>query len=427
MSHSVKKLEHSMVELTLEISPEQFQEAIKTVYNRQKKSISLPGFRKGKAPLQMIERAYGAEVFYEDALNEVLPDVYEEAVKAENLEVMSRPDVNVDFIEKGKPVKVTCTVAVKPEVKLGEYKGLKKEVETVEVTDEDVEEELKRVANRNSRKVEVTDRAAAMDDTVTIDYVGTVDGVEFDGGKADDYDLKLGSHSFIDTFEDQIVGHSVGDAFDVNVTFPEQYGAAELAGKAAVFAVTVKKITAYEVPEINDDFAQEVSEFDTLDEYRQDLRKVLTDHKTKNAEEDAKNKLIDAAVAGAEMDIPDAIVQEQCDQMVQQFAQTLSYQGLDINQYMQMSNTNLNQLREEVKPDALKRLKENLTLDAIAKAENIEVSDEDLENEIADMAKMYSMEADKLKEVLNPAEIDNMKAELLNKKTVAFLVENAVD
>ena len=427
MSHSVKKLEHSMLELTLEISPEKFSEAIKTVYNKQKKSISLPGFRKGKAPLAMIERVYGAEVFYEDALNEVLPDAYEEAVKEENLEVMSRPDVNVDFIEKGKPVKVVCTVAVKPEVKLGEYKGLKKEVEAVVVTDEDVEEELKKVANRNARKIDVTDRAAQMDDTVTIDYVGTIDGVEFDGGKSEDYDLKLGSHSFIDTFEDQIVGHNIGDAFDVNVTFPEQYGAAELAGKAAVFAVTLKKITANEVPEINDDFAQEVSEFDTLDEYRQDLRKVLTDHKTKNAEEDAKNKLIDAAVAASEMDIPDAIVQEQCDQMIQQFAQTLSYQGMDINQYMKMSNTNLNQLREEVKPEALKRLKENLTLDAIAKAEKIEVTDEDVENEIADMAKMYSMEADKLKEVLNPAEIDNMKAELLNKKTVSFLLENAVD
>ncbi|MBQ4187325.1 MAG: trigger factor [Firmicutes bacterium] len=427
MSHSVKKLEHSMVELTLEISPEKFSEAIKTVYNKQKKSISLPGFRKGKAPLAMIERVYGAEVFYEDALNEVLPDAYEEAVKEENLEVMSRPDVNVDFIEKGKPVKVVCTVAVKPEVKLGEYKGLKKEVEAVVVTDEDVEEELKKVANRNARKIDVTDRAAQMDDTVTIDYVGTIDGVEFDGGKSEDYDLKLGSHSFIDTFEDQIVGHNIGDAFDVNVTFPEQYGAAELAGKAAVFAVTLKKITANEVPEINDDFAQEVSEFDTLDEYRQDLRKVLTDHKTKNAEEDAKNKLIDAAVAASEMDIPDAIVQEQCDQMIQQFAQTLSYQGMDINQYMKMSNTNLNQLREEVKPEALKRLKENLTLDAIANAEKIEVTDEDVENEIADMAKMYSMEADKLKEVLNPAEIDNMKAELLNKKTVSFLLENAVD
>ncbi len=427
MSHSVKKLEHSMVELTLEISPEKFSEAIKTVYNKQKKSISLPGFRKGKAPLAMIERVYGAEVFYEDALNEVLPDAYEEAVKEENLEVMSRPDVNVDFIEKGKPVKVVCTVAVKPEVKLGEYRGLKKEVEAVVVTDEDVEEELKKVANRNARKIDITDRAAQMDDTVTIDYVGTIDGVEFDGGKSEDYDLKLGSHSFIDTFEDQIVGHNIGDAFDANVTFPEQYGAAELAGKAAVFAVTLKKITANEVPEINDDFAQEVSEFDTLDEYRQDLRKVLTDHKTKNAEEDAKNKLIDAAVAASEMDIPDAIVQEQCDQMIQQFAQTLSYQGMDINQYMKMSNTNLNQLREEVKPEALKRLKENLTLDAIAKAEKIEVTDEDVENEIADMAKMYSMEADKLKEVLNPAEIDNMKAELLNKKTVSFLLENAVD
>ena len=427
MSHSVKKLEHSMVELTLEISPEKFSEAIKTVYNKQKKSISLPGFRKGKAPLAMIERVYGAEVFYEDALNEVLPDAYEEAVKEENLEVMSRPDVNVDFIEKGKPVKVVCTVAVKPEVTLGEYKGLKKEVEAVVVTDEDVEEELKKVANRNARKIDITDRAAQMDDTVTIDYVGTIDGVEFDGGKSEDYELKLGSHSFIDTFEDQIVGHNIGDAFDVNVTFPEQYGAAELAGKAAVFAVTLKKITANEVPEINDDFAQEVSEFDTLDEYRQDLRKVLTDHKTKNAEEDAKNKLIDAAVAASEMDIPDAIVQEQCDQMIQQFAQTLSYQGMDINQYMKMSNTNLNQLREEVKPEALKRLKENLTLDAIAKAEKIEVTDEDVENEIADMAKMYSMEADKLKEVLNPAEIDNMKAELLNKKTVSFLLENAVD
>ena len=427
MNHSVTKLDGSQVKLTLTVTPEQFEEAIQTVYNKAKKNIQLPGFRKGKAPRKMIERAYGKEVFYEDALNEVLPDLYEAAVKEENLEVMSRPDVTVDTISADEPFEVVCTVYVKPEVTLGEYKGLKKEMEEITVSDEDIDEEIASVANRNARTVEVTDRPAAMGDTVTLSYDGSVDGVHFDGGQSDSYELKLGSHSFIDTFEDQIVGHNVGDAFDVNVTFPEEYHEPSLSGKAAVFAVEVKAIKTQEVPEIDDEFVKEVSEFDTLDEYKEDTKKTLIERRQKAAEETAKNKLIKMASDNASVDLPEPVVTEQCDQMVQEFARTLAYQGMDINQYMKMTGTTLEQLRNDVRPQAEQRLKENLTLEAIAKAEGISVTDEDVDKEIEEMAKVYSMEVEKVREFFNGQELDNMKQELLNRKAVAFLVENAVD
>ncbi len=427
MNHSVTKLDGSQVKLTLTVTPEQFEEAIQTVYNKAKKNIQLPGFRKGKAPRKMVERAYGKEVFYEDALNEVLPDLYEAAVKEENLEVMSRPDVTVDKISAEEPFEVFCTVYVKPEVTLGEYKGLKKEMEEITITDEDVDAEIESVAKRNARTIDVADRPAAMEDTVTISYNGTMDGVPFEGGQSDSYDLKLGSHSFIDTFEDQIVGHNVGDAFDVNVTFPEEYHEKTLAGKPAVFAVELKAIKAQEIPAIDDEFVKDVSEFDTLAEYKEDTKKTLLERRQKAAEDTAKNNLIKKAAENASMELPEAVITEQCDQMIQDFARNLSYQGMDINQYMKMTGTTLEQLRNDVRPQAEQRLRENLTLEAICKAEGMSVTDKDVEKEIEDMAKAYSMEVEKVREFFSGAEMENMKQDLLNRKAMAFLVENAVD
>ena len=427
MNHSVEKLEGSQVKLNLTVTPEQFEEAIQKVYNKAKKNINLPGFRKGKAPRKMVERAYGKEVFYEDALNEVLPDLYEAAVKEEGLTVMTRPEVSVDAITADAPFTVACKVYVKPEVTLGEYKGLKKEKHEINVTDEEVEEEVNRQAKQNARSIEVTDRAAQMEDTVTLSYEGTVDGVPFEGGKSDSYDLKLGSHSFIDTFEDQIVGHNVGDAFDVNVTFPEEYHEKSLAGKAAVFAVEVKGIKAEEIPVIDDEFAKEVSEFDTLEEYKASVKEKLADRRTKAAEDAVRNDLLKKATENASIDIAEPIITEQCDQMIQDFARNLSYQGMDINQYMKMTNLTMDALRNDVRPQAEERLKENLTLEAIAKAENLDVTDADVDEEFAQMAAMYGMEADKLKEQVGESEMENLKQDLLNRKALAFLVENAVD
>ncbi|MBQ1367717.1 MAG: trigger factor [Firmicutes bacterium] len=423
----VEQLGGSMVKLTLEISPEKFEQAIRTVYNKQKHQISIPGFRKGKVPYQMVVRAYGKEVFYEDALNEVLPDEYQQAVEEEKLDVMSRPNVNVEKIVSGEPIVVTCELAVRPEVKLGEYKGLKKEQTPVEVTEEDIKNELDRIANTNARTLDITDRPVQADDTVNIDYAGTVDGVAFDGGTAEGYDLKIGSHSFIDTFEDQIIGHAIGEEFDVNVTFPEEYHAAELAGKPAVFHVKVNGIKAKELPEINDEFAQDVSEFDTLEEYKEDLKKAILERKEKAAESELKNKLLDAVVATAEMDMPKPMVDEECDQMINDYAQTLRYQGMDMNQYMKYTGTTMESLVASVRPEAEKRLKENLVLEAIAKAENLEVSEEEIEAEFEKMATMYGMEVEQIKNSIGKSETDSIRSSLLNTKALDFLVANAVD
>lgn len=423
----VEQLGGSMVKLTLEISPEKFEQAIRTVYNKQKHQISIPGFRKGKVPYQMVVRAYGKEVFYEDALNEVLPDEYQQAVEEEKLDVMSRPNVNVEKIVSGEPIVVTCELAVRPEVKLGEYKGLKKEQTPVEVTEEDIKNELDRIANTNARTLDITDRPVQADDTVNIDYAGTVDGVAFDGGTAEGYDLKIGSHSFIDTFEDQIIGHSIGEEFDVNVTFPEEYHAAELAGKPAVFHVKVNGIKAKELPEINDEFAQDVSEFDTLEEYKEDLKKAILERKEKAAESELKNKLLDAVVATAEMDMPKPMVDEECDQMINDYAQTLRYQGMDMNQYMKYTGTTMESLVASVRPEAEKRLKENLVLEAIAKAEKLEVSEKEIEAEFEKMATMYGMEVEQIKNSIGKSETDSIRSSLLNTKALDFLVANAVD
>lgn len=425
MNHQIEQLENSMVKITLEISPEQFEQAMETAYKRSKNQISLPGFRKGKAPRKLVEKAYGREIFYEDAINAVLPELYDETVKEENLEVMSRPEVNVETIEEGKPVVVTCEVAIKPEVKLGKYKGLKAEKEDATVTEEDVQEELKRVAGRNARMIEVTDRPAQMDDTLTIDFEGFMDGTPFEGGKGENHELKLGSHSFIDTFEDQLVGKNVGDQCEVNVTFPEEYHQKDLAGKPAMFKVAVKKIQFNEVPEIDDEFAKEVSEFDTLDEYKADVKKNLEERKAKQIEESKRAKLLGKVVEKSKMDMPEPMVIEQCDQMINNFAQTLRYQGMNMQKYMEMTGSTLESMRQSVRPEAERQLKESLVLDAIAKAENLEATQEDVDKELENMAQIYGMEIDKLKAAVTEAETESIKSELKTKKALDFIVENA--
>lgn len=423
--NQVEQLGNSMVKVTLEISPDQFDKAMEIAYNKNKKQISVPGFRKGKAPRKMVEKMYGKEIFYEDAINAVLPEMYDEAVKELNLDVMSRPEVSVDAIEEGKPVVVTCEVAVKPEVTLGEYKGLEVEAEDATVTEEDVNAEIERVANRNARMVEVTDRAAQMDDILTIDFEGFMDGTAFAGGKGENHDLKLGSHSFIDTFEDQLVGKNVGDECEVNVTFPAEYHQKDLAGKPAMFKVAVKAIKFNEVPEINDEFVKEVSEFDTLDEYKADTKKNLEERKAKQVEESRKAKLLSKVVETSTMDMPEPMVLEQCDQMINNFAQTLRYQGMDMQKYMEMTGSTIDTMRQSVRSEAERRLKESLVLEAIAKAENLEATDEDVEKELETMAAMYGMEVDKLKAAVTEAETESIKGELKTKKALEFIAENA--
>lgn len=427
MSNEFEKLEHNMVKISMEIGQEEFDKACERAYQKNKNQISLPGFRKGKAPRKMIERVYGKEVFYEDALNDVLPGVYTAAVEELKLDVVSRPEVDVEKMEAGEPIVVTATVAVKPEVTLGEYKGLVVEKETVAVTEDDVNEALKKDAEKNSRLVDVTDRAAELGDEVTIDFDGYVDDKQFEGGKSEDYRLTLGSHSFIDTFEDQIVGKNPEEAFDVNVTFPENYHAKELAGKPAVFKVVLKKIQKKELPALDDDYAKDYSEFDTIAEYKEDLQKKLLANKQKEADDKRAKALISAAVANAEMDIPAAMIDDRADSMIQNFANNLRYQGISIEQYMSMTGSNMAAMRANVRPDAEKAIKEALVLEAIAKAENLEVTDEDFDAEVQKMADMYKMEADKIKELLGERQMEEMKKDIAVQKAAKLVAEAAVE
>lgn len=417
----LEKLEHNMVRITMEVSPEDFNKAIERVYNKQKNQIAIPGFRKGKAPLKMVERFYGEEVFYEDAVNDVLPDLYTKALDELEVDAVSRPKIDLDEIKKGEPVVVKATLAVRPEVTLGEYKGLVAEKETIAVTEDDVMNQLKQEAERNGRLVDVTDRAAADGDTVTIDFDGYVDGKAFDGGKSENYKLVLGSHSFVDTFEEQIVGHNIDDAFDVNVTFPENY-AENLAGKAAVFKVVLHKIQVKDLPALDDDYAKDYSEFETLEEYKADIQKKLLDSRQKAADDKRADELLKKAVENAVMDIPEAMIDEQTDSMIQNFANNLQYQGISMDQYLQMTGSNIAALRANVRPDAETAIKNSLVLDAIVKAENLEVTDDDFEKEIERLADMYKMEKDKLKDTISDAEKERMKDELKTRKAQELLV-----
>ncbi|MCC2165630.1 trigger factor [Brotaphodocola catenula] len=425
MSLQVEKLEKNMAKLTVEVSAEQFEKALTASYNKNKNRFNIPGFRKGKAPQAMVEKMYGVGVLYEDAIEEALDATYGDAVKESGLEIVSRPEIGVEQIEKGKPFIYTATVAVKPEVTLGEYKGVEVEGAKADVTDEDVQNELKKVQEQNSRLVAVEDRPVADGDQTVIDFEGFVDGTPFEGGKAEDYTLVIGSHSFIDTFEDQLVGKNAGEEVEVNVTFPEEYHAKELAGKPAVFKVKIKEIKSKELPELNDEFASEVSEFETLDAYKADLQKKLAETKEKQASAENENKVVQKVVDNATMDIPAPMVDQQVTNMINDYARRMQSQGLSLDQYLQFTGTTLDQLKEQMQPQAESRIRARLVLEAVAKAENIEVSEETVEAELKKMAETYKMEVEQVKNIMGEDGLKQMKEDMAVQEAADFLVAQA--
>ena len=427
MSVQVEKLEKNMAKLTIEVSSEEFEKAIAKAYKKNKNKISMPGFRKGKAPRAMIEKMYGKGVFYEDAANSIIPDAYADAAKESELEIVAQPEIDVTQIESGKPFIFTATVALKPEVTLGEYKGIEVEKKEVEVTDEEVDTEINRVRESNARMIDIDDRAAQDGDTVVIDFDGYVDGKQFEGGKAEDYSLVLGSHSFIDNFEEQLEGKNIGEDVTVNVTFPENYQAEELQGKPAEFKVKIKEIKVKELPELDDDFAQDVSNFDTIAEYKEDLKKKLAENKEEALKRESEETVIGKIIENAQMDIPEQMVEAQTRQMTQEFAQRLSSQGLSIDQYMQFTGLTPQKMIEELKPQALKRIQSRLVLEAVVAAENIETSEDELNKEIENMASMYQMEVDKLKEVIGEEEKKQISLDLAVQKAVEMVTSAAVE
>lgn len=427
MSVQVEKLEKSMAKLTIEVSAEDFNAAMDKAYQKNKGRISLPGFRKGKAPRAMIEKMYGPSIFYEDAANMVIPDAYDAAVEESDLEIVSQPEVDVEQMEKGKSFIFTAVVAVKPEVTLGEYKGIEVEKKPVEVSDEEVSEEIDKAREKNSRMITVDDRAAQDGDTVVIDFDGFVDGERFEGGKAEDYTLVLGSHTFIDNFEEQLMGKSIGDEVEVNVTFPDQYQAEELQGKPAVFKVKMKEIKVKELPELDDDFAQDVSDCDTLEEYQNETREKLLKMKEDDAKRAQEDEVIGKIIENAEMEIPEKMVEAQTRQMTQEFAQRLQAQGLSLEQYMQLTAQTPQKMVEELKPQALQRIQSRLVLEAVAEAEKLEASQEEYEKELENMSEMYQMELDQLKDMISEDEEKQIHMDLAVQKAVEFVVESAVE
>ena len=426
MSLQVEKLEHNMARLTVEVPDEELEKAIESAYRKNKNKISIPGFRKGKAPRKMIEQMYGREVFYEDAANELIPDAYEKALEECTEDIVSSPKIDVVQVEAGKPFIFSAEVALKPEVTLGKYKGVKVDKMDVDVTDEEVTAEIDREREKNSRTVDVEDRAVKEGDIATIDFEGFVDGVAFEGGKGEDYPLTIGSHAFIPGFEEALVGAKAGEQTDVNVTFPEDYQAAELAGKAAVFKCTVKRLQEKQLPELDDDFVGEVSEeSDTVEEYREEIKKKISDRKSQNAKNAKEEAAIEAVIADAEMDIPDAMLDTQQRQMVQDYAQRLQAQGISMEQYMKFTGTTAQMLLEQFKPQAMKRIQSRLVLEAVAAAENLQASEEEYEEEIKSMGEAYQMEPDKVKELLGENGKKQVLEDLAVRKAVDFVVENA--
>lgn len=424
MSVQVEKLEKNMAKLTIEVSAEELEKAVQAAYLKERGKISVPGFRKGKVPRNMIEKMYGAGIFYEDAANTLIQENYPAAVDECGEDIVSRPTIEVTQIESGKPFIFTAEVALRPEVKLGKYLGVQVTKIDTTVSDAEVEEALEKERNNNARTVSVTDRTVAMGDTAVIDFEGFVDGVAFEGGKGENHPLEIGSHSFIDTFEDQLVGKNVGDEVEVNVTFPEEYHAADLAGKPAVFKVKINEIKTKELPELDDEFAQDVSEFDTLAEYKEDLKKRLTEQKENEAKRTKEDEAIQKIIDKSSMEIPEAMLETQCENMVNDFAQRIAQSGLSMEQYMQFSGLTIEKLKEQVRPEAETRIKSSLVLEQIAKDENIEVTDAEIDAEVEKMAAAYGMEADKLKEYMGDAEKESMKRDLAVTKAVDLIMEN---
>ena len=425
MSVQVEKLEKNMAKLTVEVSAEDFKAAIKKAYNKTKNRFAIPGFRKGKASQAVIEKMYGEAVFYEDAADEAINSTYAEAMKESGLDIVSRPEITVEQIGKDQAFIYSALVAVKPEVTLGEYKGVEVEKADAAVTAEDVEAELKRVQEQNARLLTVEDRPVADGDQTVIDFEGFVDGKGFEGGKAEDYPLTIGSHSFIDTFEEQLIGKNIGEECEVNVTFPTEYHAAELAGKPAMFKVTVKEIKVKELPALDDEFASEVSEFDTLDEYKQDIEKKLQERKEKAAASQNEDRVVAKVVENASMEIPEKMIDAQVDNMLRETAQRMQSLGLSMDLYMKYTGMTADQMKDQMRPEAVKRIQTRLVLEAVVKAENIETSEEKLDEEIAKMAEAYKMEADKLKSYMTDSDKDQMKQDLAVQAAVDLLVSEA--
>ncbi len=426
MSLQVEKLEHNMAKLTIEVSAEEFDKARVAAYNKEKKNISIPGFRKGKVPQAMVEKMYGAEVFYEEAANIIIPDAYEkELSENKELDVVSQPKIDVTQCEKGKPFIFTAEVALKPEIEVGKYKGVKVEKIDVTVSDDEVNEKIEQERDRNARTVSVEDRPVKDKDLTVINFEGFVDGVAFEGGKGENYPLTIGSGAFIPGFEEQLIGAELNKEVEVKVTFPEEYHAEELKGKDAVFKCTVLEIKEKQLPEVDDEFAAEVSEFETVDEYKADVKKKLEENKASEAKSKKEDAVIDAIIADSKMDIPDAMVETQTKQLAQDYAGRLSQQGLSLEQYFQFTGLTMDKFLEQMKPNALKRIQSRLVLEAVAKAEKFEVSDEDYDNEIGRMAEMYQMEADKLKDMIGEYEKEQIVEDLKIQKAVDFVVSNA--
>lgn len=424
MSLAVEKLDGSMAKLTITVPAEEFTKAITSAYNKQKSKFSVPGFRKGKVPQAFIEKMYGAAIFYEDAANQLINEYYPKELENCEEEITSNPEIDVTQIEKGKDFIFTATVAVKPEIKIGDYKGVEIEKIDTTVTDEDVMAEILKDQKENGRKIDVTDRAAQMDDEVTINFEGFVDDVAFEGGKGENYKLTLGSHSFIDTFEDQIVGKNIGDKFDVNVTFPEEYHVEDLKGKPAVFKVELLAISTLELPELDDEFASDVSSFETFAEYKEDKKKTLEVKKEEQAKREKQSKVVEKIAEAAEVEIPEAMIKYNQERIMNEMSQRMMYQGLQMEQYLQLMGTTKEEFLERVKPDAIARIKTSLVLEAVAAAENIVASDDDVDAEIQDMATQCQMKPEELKDMIGAPELENIKKDIASRKALEFLGEN---
>ena len=418
-------MEKNMAKLTIEVAAEDLEKAMQNAYQKAKGRISIPGFRKGKAPRKMIEQMYGKGIFLEDAVNALIPEHYSKALAECDLEIVSQPTIDITQAEPGKALIFTAEVATKPEVTLGDYKGVEVPKTEINVTDEDVDAEIKKEQEKNSRTINVEDRGAQLQDVVTIDFEGSVDGVPFDGGQATEYPLTLGSNTFIPGFEDQLVGAKVGDDVDVKVTFPEEYQAKELAGKEAVFKCAVKKIEAKELPELDDDFAKDVSEFDTLAEYKEHVKTNLVERKENEAKRAKEDAAVDKAIENAQMDIPEAMLKTQCRQMLDDFSRRMQSQGLSMEQYFQFTGMTADKMMEDMKPQALKRIQTRLVLEKVAEVENIQPTEEEVNEEIAKMAEAYKMEADKLKELLGERELEQMKKDMAVQKAVTVIADAA--
>jgi len=426
MAVKTEQVEKNLVKLTFEIEADKFEEGIKAAYNKNKRKFNIPGFRKGKVTLEVIEKVYGAEVFYDDALNYALPEAYDNAVKEAGIDAVGRPEIDVDEIKKGENIQVTALAATKPEVKLGDYKGI--EIDKIEynVTDEDIQKRLEDEQKKNARIVPVEDRAVQNGDITIIDFEGFENGKAFAGGKGENYELEIGSNTFIPGFEDQLIGAEIDKEVEVNVTFPEEYHAPALAGKPAVFKVIVHEIKTREYADIDDDFASEVSEFDTLDEYKQSIRKELEEANERKAKSEIENAVMEKVVGNAEMDIPEPMIKEQTEMLIQDMAQRMAYQGMDFRAYLKYNGLTRDALEAQFRDQAIRYIQSRLVLEAVQKAENIEVNPEEVDDHIREVAEVYKMEFDKLKDQIGEDEMEAIKKDVLNKKTVNMLINHAV-